>query len=708
MPVHLPPPVAHTAEDLLLDFERTGDPAPFAEIVRRYSGMVYGVCYRVTRNAHDAEDATQAAFLKLATQARTGNGVPRVGPWLQQVAKTTAVDLRRSRGRRQNREQARAAIEVQQQGYDDPTDTAGMDELKELLREEVDRLPVHYRTPLILYYFGGLSTEQIAVELKTNAKALAVRLFRGRKMLGARLTDRGIVTAGGALVTLAVADAILGTLANAVWTVPGSGAAGGVAAGGLAAGGMSAGGAGWSAGAFKAGSGWATSHSALCASIADRVVSVTRAAAVGALAGKWKVSILVAVSAATALAGSSEAVRASAVVQAVGGIIQDLGAAIRGIGRGPGMIRQNLPALRAEAPPPAPAAAEPSPAAPPPVLAIVPVGQGQPAGPVVPSSPLVLPLPLAPPAGSSAAASVVATIRPYGFGNGPAAPAAAHEAPRVVAAPAGETDRRAQKATEAVLAFASGSDSTGDASPVREPSFGGGSGGSVAARRVAPIATRFISGAVGLPLAEIPAHLRPAIIAATYGANPPQAVLDLLASLPTPAASGGASGTGEAAGIGGASGGGDAMATGIAAAAGGAAATGEVVASLARSYEPQPALGPRPDGTTVAPEAYAMGAPNGSEALPAGSSETASSARAHYFRLDRINATSAITADGAFGELRFNSDPSPQFVTPPSAVPASQPTPAAGTLQVPEPTAFGTTAVGLLYLLGRRRRRYTP
>lgn len=48
-----------------------------------------------------------------------------------------------------------------------------MDELKQLLRDEVDRLPVHYRTPLILYYFGELSTEQIAVELKTSAKALA-------------------------------------------------------------------------------------------------------------------------------------------------------------------------------------------------------------------------------------------------------------------------------------------------------------------------------------------------------------------------------------------------------------------------------------------------------------------------------------------------------------------------------------------------------
>lgn len=321
------PPTVKTAEDLLFDFEQTGDPSSFEEIVRRYSGMVYGVCYRVTRNAHDAEDSTQAVFLKLALQARTENGVPRVGPWLQQVAKTTAVDLRRSRTRRQNREQVRAALSEQQlPGDSDASDALGMDELKQLLRDEVDQLPTHYRTPLILYYFGGLSTDQIAKELNCNAKALAVRLFRGRKMLGSRLQDRGILTAaGGAVVTLALADAILSALADAVWHVPGNVSTGGASA-------------------------WLTSHTALMATISGRVASLTRTCALAAGAGKWKLSVVILLTMGSAMAGSSDTIRRSAAIRKM----QDAVGGIRSLLRGWGNMRdllQRSPQLQAQAEP---------------------------------------------------------------------------------------------------------------------------------------------------------------------------------------------------------------------------------------------------------------------------------------------------------------------------------------------------------------------
>ncbi|QOV89802.1 RNA polymerase sigma factor [Humisphaera borealis] len=337
----LPPPTISTAEDLLVEFEQTGATAPFEEIVRRYSGMVYGVCYRVTRNAHDAEDATQATFLKLATYARmgfastraAGGPTPRIGPWLQQVAKTTAVDLRRSKTRRQNREQIRAAIEDQQQPSADATDDVSMDELKQVLRDEVDRLPVHYRTPLILYYFGGLSTEQIAVELKTNAKALAVRLFRARKMLGTRLTARGIATAGGSIACLAVADSILAALAGKVWQTAGtSGIYGSMYA---------------SAG----GGSWLTSHSAVVSTIAGRINATLRATAVGLVASKWKMSIAMLLTVGTTMAGTSEVVQQAPVVRDVARWLHDIGQSLRELGNFGRNFQGNTPRLQAQAKP---------------------------------------------------------------------------------------------------------------------------------------------------------------------------------------------------------------------------------------------------------------------------------------------------------------------------------------------------------------------
>ena len=59
---------SRSADELLAEFFSGGDEAAFGEVVRRYAGMVFATCLRVTRDAHDAEDATQATFLTLAVQ----------------------------------------------------------------------------------------------------------------------------------------------------------------------------------------------------------------------------------------------------------------------------------------------------------------------------------------------------------------------------------------------------------------------------------------------------------------------------------------------------------------------------------------------------------------------------------------------------------------------------------------------------------------
>src|SRR4051794_25922534 len=74
-----------TDGQLLARFVAFRDEAAFEALVHRHAPMVFSVCRRVLGDAHDAEDAFQAAFLILVRKA--GSVVKRdsVGSWLYAV-----------------------------------------------------------------------------------------------------------------------------------------------------------------------------------------------------------------------------------------------------------------------------------------------------------------------------------------------------------------------------------------------------------------------------------------------------------------------------------------------------------------------------------------------------------------------------------------------------------------------------------------------
>src|SRR4051812_1412732 len=202
-----------TSDELIEIYRQTGLPQDFEQIVRRFSAMVLSESRRVTGDSHDAEDASQLAFLALAIEIRSGTNIRRVGPWLQRVAKRKAMKIVRSRGRRRRREDAARRSELHTLDLGSAMDSsfaAG------LIRDAIDQLPERYRLPVILHYFGGMSLELIAAELKVSKQAVGTRLHRARKMLGGglrkhglHLTDVKLGLAIAALVPAAVVERVM-------------------------------------------------------------------------------------------------------------------------------------------------------------------------------------------------------------------------------------------------------------------------------------------------------------------------------------------------------------------------------------------------------------------------------------------------------------------------------------------------------------------
>jgi RNA polymerase sigma factor (sigma-70 family) len=172
--------------DLLARFA-AGDEHAFAMLVRRHGPMVLGVCRGVLHNRADAEDAFQASFLALARKANHAFSGACLGGWLHAVARRAAGHLRKSEARRRIHE--RNACEMNRPAASHQAD------LREVLDEEVARLPHRCREAILRCYFHGQTREQAACQLGWSLRTLDRRLEQGRELLRERLTARGATLA---------------------------------------------------------------------------------------------------------------------------------------------------------------------------------------------------------------------------------------------------------------------------------------------------------------------------------------------------------------------------------------------------------------------------------------------------------------------------------------------------------------------------------
>jgi RNA polymerase sigma factor (sigma-70 family) len=171
------------------------DEAAFAALVERHGPLVHGVCRRLLRHEEDAEDAFQATFLVLVRRAASIRKGESVGSWLYGVAYRIAAKLRAAALRRQRRQEPLGEV---------PADSAAAPrgDLKDVIDEEVSRLPARYRAPLVLCYLEGKTTEQAARQLGCPRGTVLSRLARARAQLRPRLLRRGLALSGGLTAAL--------------------------------------------------------------------------------------------------------------------------------------------------------------------------------------------------------------------------------------------------------------------------------------------------------------------------------------------------------------------------------------------------------------------------------------------------------------------------------------------------------------------------
>jgi RNA polymerase sigma factor (sigma-70 family) len=187
-------PTGQSDAQLLQQFVTYKVETAFAALVRRHGPMVYGVCRRVLANAHEAEDAYQATFIVLLRKAHALTSCGTLAEWLHGVARRIALKARVSAARRRARERAAARPAV--------TAPEPRNDLGAVLDEEVGRLPLKYRLPIVLCDLEGATRRDAAEQLGWKDGTVAGRLARARVLLAKRLLRSARITAGAMAVAL--------------------------------------------------------------------------------------------------------------------------------------------------------------------------------------------------------------------------------------------------------------------------------------------------------------------------------------------------------------------------------------------------------------------------------------------------------------------------------------------------------------------------
>lgn len=172
--------------ELVERFTRSRDESAFVALVRRHGPLVRGVCRRVLRHEQDAEDAFQATFLVLARKAGSIRKSESLAGWLHMVAFRIACRARNRAGPLTNRPGLDHAA-----ADGDPAQSAIRRELRDLLDDEIARLPGTQARAIILCYLQGKTHEEAARLLGCPKGTLAAWVARGRDRLCKRLTSRG-------------------------------------------------------------------------------------------------------------------------------------------------------------------------------------------------------------------------------------------------------------------------------------------------------------------------------------------------------------------------------------------------------------------------------------------------------------------------------------------------------------------------------------
>ena len=177
-------------DDLLLVRRvQSGDKRAFDVLVLRYQGKVLKLVMRYVRDAMEAEDVAQEAFIKAYRALPGFRGDSAFYTWLYRIVINTAKNTLVSAKRRplddnlDSPDSEQSGLLSRLTDGETPEQLLLSDEIRRTVEAVMSELPEELRTAIVLRELDGLSYEEIASAVDCPVGTVRSRIFRAREAI---------------------------------------------------------------------------------------------------------------------------------------------------------------------------------------------------------------------------------------------------------------------------------------------------------------------------------------------------------------------------------------------------------------------------------------------------------------------------------------------------------------------------------------------
>tara|TARA_B100000575_G_scaffold13308_1_gene9568 strand:+ start:561 stop:1124 length:564 start_codon:yes stop_codon:yes gene_type:complete len=157
----------------------------YSSLVQKYQFRLINLCFKYTKNYHDAEEVAQETFIRAYKSIHNFRFESKFYSWLHRIAINCSLNYINSKEKQKEKETITdySGLNDTRVSNDNPQDYYQLEGLSKKVTIEYGNLPTELKTVIELYDIQNLSYDEISHKLKIPTGTVRSRLHRAREIL---------------------------------------------------------------------------------------------------------------------------------------------------------------------------------------------------------------------------------------------------------------------------------------------------------------------------------------------------------------------------------------------------------------------------------------------------------------------------------------------------------------------------------------------